>query len=226
MLAQETGNGKPMVRRRTLALERRIRDLVVREAADKRKRAVLAAEQGQPKWPDRMMQDPMLEPVDRMVWMVLRQSAVRGRFPSYAQIGRAANVASKSTVSRAIAILRATRWLARYAEGAAQGEQRLSIHDADRRTIHDANELSNYRADRATARDAYVLADTPLPVADVMYLDGGYLVFLRTAQANSHARVRRVARDMLESLGEAADEKIPGDGDAHRHPRGKRPPEA
>ena len=172
------------------------------------------------------MNDPMLEPVDRMVWMVLRQSAVRGRFPSYGQIGRAANVASKSTVSRAIAILRATRWLARYAEGAAQDEQRLSIHDAGRPTIHDANELSTYRAGRIAAMEAYVLADTPLPVADVLYLDGGYLIFLRAAQLNPHARVRKVARAMLESLGEAADENIPGDDDARRQRRGKRPPEA
>ena len=172
------------------------------------------------------MQDPMLEPVDRMVWMVLRQSAVRGRFPSYGQIGRAANVASKSTVSRAIAILRATRWLARYEESAAQGEHRLSVHDADRRPIHDANDRPGNRTGRAAAMEAYVLADTPLPVADVMYLDDGYLVFLRAAQANSHARVRKVARNMLESLGEAADENIPGDDDARRHRRGKRPPEA
>lgn len=215
-----------MVRRRTLALERRVRDLAVREAAGKRKRAVLAAEQGQPKWPDLVMNDPMLEPVDRMVWMVLRQSAVRGRFPSYGQIGRAANVASKSTVSRAIAILRATRWLARYVESAAQDERRGSIHDAGPRPIHDANDRPGYRTGRAAVMEAYVLADTPLPVADVLYLDGGYLIFLRTAQANSHARVRKVARDMLESLGEAADEKIPGDGGARRHRQGKRPPEA
>lgn len=215
-----------MVGRRTLALERRIQDLVVREAAGKRKRAVLAAEQGQPKWPDPVMNDPMLEPVDRMVWMVLRQSAVRGRFPSYGQIGRAANVASKSTVSRAVAILRATRWLARYAEGAVQDEQRLSIHDAGRRTIHDANDRPGFRTGRAAAGEAYVLADTPLPVADVMYLDGGYPVFLRAAQLHPHARVRKVAREMLESLGETADENVLGDDDARRHRRGKRPPEA
>ena len=172
------------------------------------------------------MNDPMLEPVDRTVWMVLRQSAVRGRFPSYGQIGRAANVASKSTVSRAIAILRATRWLARYEESAAQGEHRLSVQDADGRPTHDANDQSGYSRGRVPAVEAYVLVDTPLPLPDVLYLDGGYLVFLRGAQANSHARVRTVARDMLESLGEAADENILGDDDARRHRRGKRPPEA
>lgn len=163
------------------------------------------------------MQDPMLEPVDRIVWMVLRQSAVRGRFPSYAQIGRAANVASKSTVSRAIAILRATRWLARYEESAAQRENRLSIHDAGRRPIQDTNDRSTYRAGREAAMETYVLVDSPLPVPDVMYLDGQYLKFLRFAQANSHARVRRVARDVLATLEEGADETVHGDGDARRH---------
>ena len=202
-----------MVRGRTLALERRIRDLAVRGAASKRKRAVLAAERGQPKWPDRVMKDPMLEPVDRMVWMVLRQSAVRGRFPSYAQIGRAANVASKSTVSRAIAILRATRWLARYEAGAAgaaaygpsrrpmRDDSRRSIHDASRRTIRDTRKRPNYPTGRVATPDAYVLVDSPLPLPDVMYLDGGYLKFLQFAQANPHARVRKVARRILASLG-------------------------
>lgn len=205
-----------MVDRRTLALERRIRDLAVREGAGKRKRALLAAEQGLPKWPDLVMNDPMLEPVDRMVWMVLRQSAVRGRFPSYAQIGRAANVASKSTVARAVAILRATRWLARYEVSAAQGEHSLSIQDAGLRPIPDADDPPTYRSRLEPAMEAYVLVDTPLPVPDVMYLDGEYLKFLQFAQANSHAQVRRVARDVLATLEEGADETVHGDGDARR----------
>ena len=205
-----------MVRRRTLALERRIRELAVNEAASKRKGAVLFAERGQPRWPDRVMNDPTLEPVDRMVWMVLRQSAVRGRFPSYAQIGRAANVASKSTVSRAITILRATRWLARYAHGstggATQDEPRWPVHVADSGLIRDAGAPEVHPTAPEThptapgaAIEAYVLVDAPLPVADVLYLDGSYLRFLQFSQVNPHARVRSVARDMLASLEDATD---------------------
>ena len=198
-----------MVRRRTLVLERRIRELAVKGGASKRKRAVLFAEQGQPSWPDRVMNDPTLEPVDRMVWMVLRQSAVRGRFPSYAQIGRAANVGSKSTVARAVAILRATRWLARYAHGstgsATQEEPRWPVHDADSGLIRDAGAPPAHPTAPGAAMEAYVLVDAPLPVPDVLYLDGSYLRFLRFSQVNPHARVRSVARDMLASLEDAAD---------------------
>ena len=55
------------------------------------------------------------------------------------------------------------------------------------------------------SRSISVLVDAPLPVPDVLYLDGSYLRFLRFSQVNPHARVRSVARDMLASLEDAAD---------------------
>jgi hypothetical protein len=62
-----------------------------------------------------VVHDPILEPVDKLVWMVICQAAqttgTKAVFPSYADIARLANVSSTSTLSRAIAILRATRWL-------------------------------------------------------------------------------------------------------------------
>lgn len=192
----------------------------MRGAASKRKRAVLFAETGHPRWPDRVMTDPILEPVDKMVWMVLRESAVRGRFPSYAQIGRGANVASKSTVSRAISILRVTRWLVRYAQsgtsGPTHGERRWSIQDASSRPIRDASSRSGHRTDRGAALEAYVLVESPLPVPDVLYLDAGYRKFLQFSQVNSHARVRKVARDILASLQDAAHETFRRAGNARR----------
>ena len=64
--------------------------------------------------------------------------------------------------------------------------------------------------------EAYVLVHSPLPAPDVMYLDGGYLKFLQFSQVNPHARVRSVARDMLASLEDAADEGILRAGNARR----------
>ena len=148
----------------------------------------MLAEPGPPMWPERVLKDSLLEPVDKMVWMVLRQSAIRGRFPSYARIGRAANVSSKSTVSRAIAILRATRWLARYAEKGKRG--------------------ASHEASHAAGIVVYALHDAPLPVPDTLHLDAGYLNFLQFAQAHPHARVRKVVQDILASLDDAVDERI------------------
>ena len=120
--------------------------------------------------------------------MVLRQSAARGRFPSYAQIGRVANVSSKSTVSRALAILRAARWLARCGENGTCG--------------------ANHGTTLGANIEVYTLHEAPLPLPDALHLDAGYLKFLQFAQAHSHARVRKVARDILASLEGTADERI------------------
>ena len=187
-LRQGKSNGLPTVRRRTLELKQRIQESAARGAASARSRRVLIAEQGPPTWPERVLRDPVLESVDKMVWLVLRQSAIRGHFPSYARIGRAANVSSKSTVSRAIAILRATRWLARYAEKGKRG--------------------SSHEESRGAGIVVYALHDAPLPVPDTLHLDAGYLDFLKFAQAHPHARVRKVVQDILVSLDDAADERI------------------
>jgi hypothetical protein len=47
-----------------------------------------------------------------MVMMLqVRETGGNTAFPSQGAIGRMANIASRSTIARAIAILRATRWL-------------------------------------------------------------------------------------------------------------------
>ena len=66
-------------------------------------------------FPTAVVQDPVLEPVDKVVWMVImlavRETGGNTAFPGYEAIGKLANVSSRSTIARAIAILRATRWL-------------------------------------------------------------------------------------------------------------------
>lgn len=185
---QGISSSVPAIRRRTHELKLRIRESVAGGGANAGKRRILIAEPGPPAWPERVLRDPVLEPVDKTVWMVLRQNAIRGRLPSYGRIGQAANISSKSTVSRAIVILRATRWLARCMESRTRGAGR--------------------RMSCATGPGAevavFALHDAPLPVPDTLHLDAGYLAFLQFAQAHPHARVRKVVRDILASLSSGA----------------------
>ena len=188
MQCQRMSCRMPAIRQRTHELKLRIRESAAGGGASARKRKILIAEPGPPTWPERVLRDPVLEPVDKTVWMVLRQSAIRGRFPSYRRIGQAANISSKSTVSRAIVILRATRWLARCMESRTRG--------AGRRMS---------RATRPGAEVAvFALHDAPLPVPDTLHLDTGYLAFLQFSQAHPHARVRKVVWDILAPLSSSA----------------------
>ena len=137
-------------------------------------------------FPTMVVQDPVLEPVDKLVWMVIllqaRETGGNTAFPSYEYLARKTNVSSTSTISRAIAILRATRWLtlcARLRE--ASGRFRGNV---------------------------YALHDEPLPLADALHLDPDYMNFLRLSLAHHHARVRRVAKGVLDTIDEDIHEGI------------------
>lgn len=129
-------------------------------------------------FPARVVQDPVLEPVDKLVWMTIllqaQSCAGHTAFPSYLYIQKTANIASKSTVARSIAVLRATRWLT------------LCARVRERSGRFGGN--------------VYALHDEPLPLVDVLHLDSGYMPFLSTAQNHGHARVRLVANGVLETL--------------------------
>jgi hypothetical protein len=80
----------------------------------------------------RLLEDPLLEPVDKVVWLVIRQHAAESpkrqqAFPGYREIARWANIASVSTVSRAVAILRITRWLSIQPEARALDGRFISL---------------------------------------------------------------------------------------------------
>lgn len=130
--------------------------------------------------PALVVRDPVLEPVDKLVWMVIqlqaRETGGKAAFPCYETIAETANIRSTSTVSRAIAILRITRWLslcARVRDG--QGQFRGNV---------------------------YALHDEPLPLSDALYLDSDYMPFVSRSTSHHHARVCRVAQGVLESLDE------------------------
>ena len=111
-------HAEPEIRPQTYALDALIRETLSRarrDGAASGADALLFLGNGHHAFPALLVQDPVLEPVDKLVWMVIYQSGrgtgARAVFPSYTDIARLVNVSSTSTVSRAIAILRATRWL-------------------------------------------------------------------------------------------------------------------
>lgn len=129
-------------------------------------------------FPARLVQDPVLEPVDKVVWMVICQhgqaAGTNSAFPSYNTIARQANIGSPATVSRAIALLRATRWLSVCARVRDNG--------------------GRFRG------NVYALHDEPLPLADAIHLDPDYLAFVEAARQHHHAHVRKVADVVLASI--------------------------
>lgn len=149
-------------------------------------------------FPTLVVQDPVLEPVDKLVWMVImlqaQETGGSTAFPSYEYLAKKTNVASTSTISRAIAILRATRWLtlcARLRE--ASGRFRGNV---------------------------YALHDEPLPLADALHLDPDYMKFLQQSLGHHHARVRRVAKGVLDTIDEDIQEGL--DICAQGHPLERR----
>lgn len=149
-------------------------------------------------FPTLVVQDPVLEPVDKLVWMVImlqaQETGGSTAFPSYEYLAKKTNVSSTSTISRAIAILRATRWLtlcARLRE--ASGRFRGNV---------------------------YALHDEPLPLADALHLDPDYMKFLQQSLGHHHARVRLVAKGVLDTIDEDIQEGL--DICAHGHPLERR----
>lgn len=131
-------------------------------------------------FPTAVVKDPVLEPVDKLIWMVImlsvRETDGTTLFPGYDEIGKMANVSSRSTIARGISILRATRWLTLCA-----------------------------RVRKTSGRfhgNIYALHDEPLPLADALHLDAGYMSFLDNSRGHGHARVRTVAQGVLDSMDE------------------------
>ena len=172
------------LRSETLALDALIQETVARaqgEAdSDSADTLIFLGNRHQP-FPTAVVKDPVLEPIDKLVWMVIMLSVheIGGNtaFPGYESIGKLANVSSRATIARAIHILRATRWLTLCTR----------IRKASGR-FH---------------RNIYALHDEPLPVADALHLNADYMGFLNHALGHAHARVRTVAQDILDSMDEA-----------------------
>ena len=140
--------------------------------------AVLYLGQRHQAFPALLVSDPILEPVDKIVWMTIWQRGAGGSaqapFPSYAEISANAHIRSDTTIARALAILRATRWLSLCAR---------------------------VRGDRGKFRGhVYAVHDEPLPLGDAVQLDPEYFRFLDAAQTHPHPRVCKIAVGVLTAL--------------------------
>ena len=180
----ETMNEEPAtLRSETLALDALIQETVARAQAeadsDSADTLVFLGNRHQ-SFPTAVVKDPVLEPVDKLVWMVVmlsvHETGGNTAFPGYESIGKLANVSSRATIARAITILRATRWLTLCTR----------IRKASGR-FH---------------RNIYALHDEPLPVADALHLNAGYMDFLNHALGHAHARVRAVSQAVLNLIDE------------------------
>ena len=137
-------------------------------------------------YPRLLVTDPVLEPVDKLVWQIIRlhinsPGAVTA-FPNYETIRTFANVKSNHTVSRALAILRATRWLSLCAR----------VRDGRGRYLG----------------NIYVLHDEPVTLGDAMYLDTEYMAFLQTGIEHSHPRVRKIIQNVVATIEEMIDDGL------------------
>ena len=135
-------------------------------------------------FPRLLVTDPILEPVDKIVWQIIRihvnsPGAVTA-FPSYDSISTHANIKSNHTISRALAILRTTRWLSLCARVRSQSGRFLG--------------------------NIYVLHDEPVTLGDAMYLDNEYMAFLQESLQHNHPRVRKIAESVLATIQEQIDD--------------------
>lgn len=133
-------------------------------------------------FPRMLYEDPILEPLERNVWAVIKLHATDNNsvtaFPTYEELMLRCQVGSKATISRALAILRATRWL----------------------TVC----KSRLRDSKGRVRgNIYALHDEPLQLAETLELDGDYLAWLESTasgQGNPHPRAKGLATKLLRDM--------------------------
>jgi hypothetical protein len=131
--------------------------------------------------PRRLLFDVELEPIDIVTWQVIRVYASATQmvaFPSYEQLMTAVKV-SRATVARALAVLRLTGWLPLCA----------ALRDAAGRF----------------AGHVYALNDEPLPLAETLEIDEGYIGFVEQARAHRSAHLRGLALRRWNEIARAAE---------------------
>jgi len=130
--------------------------------------------------PSALIEDTDLEPVDKLIWLVLMSRACNGDgvavLPTHLELARCANVAARQTVASSLSILRCRRWMTVCRTSWRKGGQQKG--------------------------SAYALHVTPLPIADTIHLDPHYRSFVEESAGNRHARIRRAAKDVLGQLPE------------------------
>ncbi len=169
------------VRPETIALKQ----MVLAELAQQKPRyngtepcALLLVEPNCGGLPSALIEDTVLEPVDKVIWLVLMSRACRSGgvilLPAYEELAKSANVAPRQTASRSLSILRCRRWLT---------------------VCH-----TSWRKDGQRRASAYALHAAPLPIADTLYLDPRYTVVVEELTGQHQGRVRNIACDVLAQL--------------------------
>ncbi len=134
-------------------------------------RALLLLEPNCSGLPSTLIEDSVLEPVDKLIWLVLMVRARRGEgvtlMPAHRELARSANVTARQTVSRSLSILRCRRWLT---------------------VCH-----TSWRKGGKRKGSAYALHAAPLPIADTIYLDPRYVAFLEELTGQDQGRVQNAA---------------------------------
>ena len=146
-------------------------------------RALLLLEPNCSGLPAALIEDNVLEPVDKVIWLVLMSCACQDDgvtlLPSHRELARRANVTARQTVSRSLSILRCRRWL----------------------TVC----LTSWRKGGQRKGSAYALHATPLRIADTIYLDPYYKSFLEDLSDQHSGRVQKVASVVFGQISHQAD---------------------
>jgi len=128
--------------------------------------------------PSALIEDTVLKPVDKVIWLVLMLCARKGGgqtvLPTLLELARKANVAAKVTVIKSLSMLRCGRWLTMCHTSRHRGGGQKS--------------------------SAYILHSRPLPLQETIYLDPHYPANMEKLTGHWHARVRKVAHDTLEDM--------------------------
>ncbi len=142
-------------------------------------RALLLLEPNCTELPTVILEDTVLQPIDKVVLLmimnIVRRTTGNAFLPTQAQLAKMANVSSPDTIWRALLILRCTRWL---------------------------TACQRWWCKTEFEPIAYVANAKPLPVADTLFLDPNYIECLRKCTGHAHARVRQVAGGILSQLPE------------------------
>ncbi len=135
--------------------------------------AVLLLEPDCGELPLALIEDSVLEPVDKLIWLVLMVRACRSEgvtsMPAHKELARSANVTARQTASRSLLILRCRRWLT---------------------VCH-----TSWRTDGQRRGSVYALHGASLPIVDTKFLDPHYELFLEELSAQHRGRVQKVASD-------------------------------
>lgn len=140
--------------------------------------ALLVLQPNSSELPLALIEDSELEPLDKLILLVLISRACRGDgialLPTHAELAQSANVAARQSVSCSLSILRCRRWMTVCQTSWRKGGQRIG--------------------------SAYALHVTPLPITDTIYLDPRYRAFLQELIDQRHGRIRKVANEVLGQL--------------------------